>query len=200
MAWLLDWLKGPRRKALACFQKGQQALEENDVDLAISWFNACIRHDPTQDAGYFGRGFAHLKKADYESAIADLSEAIRLGPDNPYSYYYRSLCYSGKGHRTLEGVDLKNALRLGVQVDHTSGADGKGRPDEVVMAIRAALREMSLHDLDAPIRALAARSDEDDRATPAILLGGEQPGGPDHRRYVKVVPAGRSGEIGMIFD
>ena len=46
MAWLLDWLRGPRRKAAACFQKGRQALEENDFDLAISWFNACIDHDP----------------------------------------------------------------------------------------------------------------------------------------------------------
>src|SRR6516164_6805802 len=158
MAWLLDWFKGPRQKAASCFEKGRQALEENDFDLAISWFSACIQHDPTGDTGFMGRGFARLKKADYDSAIADLSEAIRLGPDNPYSYYYRSLCYCGKGRRTLEGVDLQKALRLGAQIDQASGVDGSGSPDEVVMALRAALREMSLHDLDAPIRALAAGS------------------------------------------
>jgi hypothetical protein len=45
MAWLLDWFKGPRQKAATCFEKGRQALEENDFDLAISWFNACIRHE-----------------------------------------------------------------------------------------------------------------------------------------------------------
>jgi tetratricopeptide (TPR) repeat protein len=158
MPWLLDWFKSPRQKAAACFDKGRQALDENDFDLAISWFNACIGHAPTQDLGFFGRGFARLKKADYDSAIADLSEAIRLGPDNPYSYYYRSLCYCGKGHRTLEGADLKKALGLGAQIDHAPGGDGIGSPDEVVMAFLAALREMSLHDLDAPVRALAARS------------------------------------------
>jgi tetratricopeptide (TPR) repeat protein len=155
MAWLLDWFKSRRQKAAACFQKGRQALEENDLDLAISWFNACIQHDPTRDTGFFGRGFAYLKKADYDSAIADLSEAIRLGPDNPYSYYYRSLCYSGQGHGTLEGVDRQKAEQLGAQIDH---ADGTGGPDDVFMALRAALHEMSLHDLEAPVRALAARS------------------------------------------
>jgi tetratricopeptide (TPR) repeat protein len=158
MAWLLDWFKSPRRKAAEYFQKGRQALDQNDFDLAISWFNACIQHDPTRDLGFFGRGFAHLKKADYDSAIADLSEAIRLRPDNPYSYYYRSLCYSGTGRRTLEGVDLKKAVGLGAEIDHGSGADKTGSPDEIFMAFRAALRETSLHDLNAPIRALAARS------------------------------------------
>jgi tetratricopeptide (TPR) repeat protein len=154
MAWLLDLFKSRRQKAADCFKKGRQALDENDFDLAISWFNACIQHEPTQDTGYFGRGFAHLKKLDYDSAIADLSEAIRLGPDNPYSYYYRSLCYGGKGRRTLEGMDHEKAVRLGAEID----APGAGGADEVVMALRAALREMSQHELDAPLGALAARS------------------------------------------
>src|SRR6516162_3950480 len=109
MPWLLDWFKSPRRKAADCFEKGRLALDQNDFDLAISWFNACIHHDPTGDTGFFGRGFAQLKKA----------------------------------------------MGLGAQID---GADGTGGPDEVFMALRAALREMSLHDLDAPIRALAAKS------------------------------------------
>jgi HEAT repeat protein len=55
-------------------------------------------------------------------------------------------------------MDLQKALRLGAQIDHASGADGTGSPDEVVMALRAALREMSRHELHAPIRALAAGS------------------------------------------
>src|SRR5215471_785064 len=147
MAWLLDWFKSPRQKAAVCFQKGRHALEENDFDLAISWFNACIRHDPARDTGFFGRGFAHLKKANYDSAIADLSEAIRLGPDNPYSYYYRSLCYSGKGHATLEGIDLHKAVGLGAEIEPNSEADGDGGPEDVLMALRAALHETSRHDL-----------------------------------------------------
>src|SRR5262249_30239291 len=75
-----------------------------------------------------------------------------LGPDNAYSYYYRSICYSGKGRKTYEGLDLEKARQLGAQVEVAGG------PDEIVMALRAALGEMSRHDLDAPIRALAARS------------------------------------------
>jgi ornithine--oxo-acid transaminase len=68
MAWLLDWFKSSRQKSEACFQRGKQALDENDFDLAISWFNACIENDPTRATGFYGRGFAHLKKADYDRA------------------------------------------------------------------------------------------------------------------------------------
>jgi len=164
MKWLLDRFKSPRQKAADCFAKGKLALDANDFDLAISWFNACIQHDPSHATGFYGRGFANLKKADYDRAIADLSEAIRLGPDNAYSYYYRSLCYSGKGRGTLEGIDLEKAMRLGAQIDAAQDA-ATGSPAapiessaEVVMALRAALREVSLHDLNDTVRALAGRA------------------------------------------
>src|SRR6516164_882678 len=164
MPWLLDWFKSPRRKAADCFEKGRLALDQNDFDLAISWFNACIHHDPTGDTGFYGRGFAHLKKGNYDAAIADLSEAIRLGPDNPYSYYYRSLSYGGMGRATLEAADFERALKLGVEVDGGSSAEADfsgpstGPSDRVVMALRAAIRETSQHDLDERIRALAAKA------------------------------------------
>ncbi len=164
MNWLLDWFKTPRQKAAECFRSGCQALDDNDFDLAVSWFNAAIAHDASHASGYYGRGFAHLKKASYDSAIADLSEAIRLGPDNPYSYYYRSLCYGGKGRATLEGVDFEKALKLGAQIDETSddGTRVSGpqadAPEELVMALRAAIREASLHDLDERVRALAGKA------------------------------------------
>ena len=154
---MFDWLQTPRQKAVDCFKKGQAALDGNDLDLAISWFNACIGHDTLDAMGFYGRGFAYLKKADYDRAIADLSEAIRLAPDNAYSYYYRSLCYSGKGRGTLEGADLERALKLGAQLADAPEATPE-RSEEIVMALRAALRETSLHGLDETVRALAGQA------------------------------------------
>ena len=122
MKQLFDWLKTPRQKAEEAFAQGRAALDENDFDLAVSWFNACIQHDNTFATGFYGRGFALLKKAEYDRAIADLSEAIRLGPDNAYSYYYRSLCYSGKGRATLEAADFQKAMLLGAEVESEESA------------------------------------------------------------------------------
>jgi tetratricopeptide (TPR) repeat protein len=157
MTSMFGWLQTARQKAVDAFKKGQGALEGNDFDLAISWFNACIGHDATDALGFYGRGFAYLKKADYDRAIADLSEAIRLAPDNAYSYYYRSLCYSGKGRGTLEGADLERALELGAQL--ADGAEVQPeRSEEIVLALRAALHETSLHGLDETVRALAGQA------------------------------------------
>lgn len=161
MKWLRNLFAAPRQKAADCFEQGRVALDQNDFDLAISWFNACIEQTPGQSLGFFGRGFAHLKKGDYDRAIADLSEAIRLRPDNAYSYYYRSLCYSGKGRATLEAADFERALKLGAQVGEPAleGAPGAvNSGEEIVMALRAALCEAARHDMDETVRALAGKA------------------------------------------
>src|SRR5262249_17780758 len=77
------------------------------------------------------------------------------------SYYYRSLCYSGKGRQTLEGIDLSKALQLGAVVedaDESADAVAPHNSHEVVMALRAALREAALSDLDQTVRALAGEA------------------------------------------
>lgn len=165
MNWLLKWFKTPRQKALECFARGKVALDvDADFDLAISWFNAAIRHDPACASGYFGRGFAHLKKAEYDRAVADLSEAIRLGPENPYSYYYRSLSYCGQGKSAQEQADYERARRLGGPVEASAGqsplSPGSAtlQGEELLLALRAALHETSLHDMDGTIRALAGQA------------------------------------------
>jgi tetratricopeptide (TPR) repeat protein len=159
MTWLFDWFPRFRQTAASCFQKGLESLDENDFDLAISWFNACIHHDPSRPAGFYGRGFARLKKEEYDGAIADLSEAIRLGPDNAYSYYYRSLCYRAKGRESLEGADLERASRLGARLDGASGDNERtSEPDDVVMALCAAMREMTQHEFDGTVRSLASKA------------------------------------------
>lgn len=161
MKWLKNLFASPKQSAANCFEQGKIALDQNDFDLAISWFNACIQQSPGQSPGYFGRGFAFLKKGDYDRAIADLSEAIRLRPDNAYSYYYRSLCYSGKGRATLEAADFERALRLGAQIDDSPDAaasDGVHTGEEIVMALRAALCEAARHDMDETVRALAGKA------------------------------------------
>jgi tetratricopeptide (TPR) repeat protein len=161
MQWLQNLFGRRERNAAECFEEGREALDRNDFDLAISWFNACIRQSPQESTGFFGRGFAHLKKREFDKAIADLSEAIRLRPDNAYSYYYRSLCYSGKGRKTLETADFQRALQLGAEVEDSAN-DGQAPAvttgEEVIMALRAALHEAAENDIDVTVRALAGKA------------------------------------------
>src|SRR5947209_2377214 len=117
----MKWFRSARHKAHDCFQQGKTALDRDDADLAISWFNEALRHERGFASGYYGRGFAYLKKAEYDQAIADFSEAIRLRPDNPYCYFFRSLCYSGKGNYTQEQADYDKAKRLDANVEDAVG-------------------------------------------------------------------------------
>jgi HEAT repeat protein len=74
------------------------------------------------------------------------------------------LCYCGKGRGTLEGIDLEKAMQLGAQIDggqameSASPGEATVNSTEVVMALRAALRETELNDMDPTIRALAGKA------------------------------------------
>ncbi len=99
-----------RRQAQMSFAEGTAALDRDDTDLALSWFNDAVRENARFALGYLGRGLAHLRKFEFDAAIADLSEAIRLS-DDARGYFLRALCYEGKGDRTREQVDRREALR-----------------------------------------------------------------------------------------
>src|SRR5260370_22215651 len=69
------------------FQKGVQALNDKDYDLAIACFTAAIRRFPKDPVPYHNRGNAHFEKGDYDKAVADYSHALEVSPTSapPYS-------------------------------------------------------------------------------------------------------------------
>lgn len=114
---LLRWFRSSRVQALDSYRQGEQALEQEDYDLAIRCFSAAVRLDSGFDAGYRGRGLARLKQGDYRRAHTDFSEAIRLCPEDAAGYFYRSFCYSGQGDWARERRDYEKALILDPDVE-----------------------------------------------------------------------------------
>lgn len=101
-----------RRRAVACYEQGKDALDREDFDLALAFFREATRLDPDYDAGFTGRGMAWLKKFCFAEAIADFSDAIRLNPARAFNYYCRGLCYQGLGEAQRARADQEAAIRL----------------------------------------------------------------------------------------
>ncbi|HEY4761792.1 MAG TPA: tetratricopeptide repeat protein, partial [Thermoguttaceae bacterium] len=85
-------------EAADAYQRGLKALEQDDLDQAISAFSQSIKLKPNE-AKYFGmRGTALLKKGDYDQGLADLQTAIRLNPND-----------LGAGYQPASNKDLSPA-------------------------------------------------------------------------------------------
>src|SRR5947209_18311549 len=70
--------------------KGLQAINDNDLDLAIACVTATSRRFPKDPYPYYNRGNAHFHKQDYERALADFSRAIEVSPTFAQAYYSRA--------------------------------------------------------------------------------------------------------------
>jgi tetratricopeptide (TPR) repeat protein len=85
------------------FRQGDQAMEEQDLDKAVSCFTAAIRLNPKAPNAFVARGYAYYLKKDNDKAMADLDEAIRLDPKN-------AMAYADRGNVHLEMKDYARAL------------------------------------------------------------------------------------------
>jgi tetratricopeptide (TPR) repeat protein len=94
------------------FERGQEALNKGDYDLAITCFAACIRENPKNVAAYVNRGIAYYGTVDFDKAIADYTEAIRLDPKFATAYVYRGLVYWQKQDYDKAIADYSDAIRL----------------------------------------------------------------------------------------
>ncbi len=93
-------------------ERGLEALNKGDNDLAIFHFDAAIRINPKDAAVYLHRGLAYSRKRDLEKAIKDYAEAIRLDPKDATAYLRRGLAYDGMRESDKAVVDYTEAIRL----------------------------------------------------------------------------------------
>jgi len=97
-------------------QKANSALSEDDYDLAIDHYIACIDSsdlpDRTLAAAYHNLASAYSAKGNHYQAIKDYSEAIAIAPT--YAWAYNSRCWSyGVLRRAEEALaDCDEALIL----------------------------------------------------------------------------------------
>lgn len=84
-------------------KKGNQAMEDGDEDLALSFFNSAIAVNPNSAEGYLGKGWAYSKKNLHIVAVDNYTRAIRIDPNQSKPYLYRAISY-------LEREKYKNAI------------------------------------------------------------------------------------------
>ncbi|MFQ5657704.1 MAG: tetratricopeptide repeat protein [Candidatus Methylomirabilales bacterium] len=98
------------------FQKGRQAAQRGEYDLAVRYYTRAIQ------AGEFSqknlaitlnnRGNVYKKKGLYDRAIKDYDAAIRLKPDLAYAFNNRGNAYGDKGLYDRAIKDYDAAIRL----------------------------------------------------------------------------------------
>ncbi len=101
-----------REAAIDSCDRGVEAADNGDYDLAIVCFTEAIRLDPNLATAYYNRGCTYDDMGKYDKAIADYNEAIRLDPKYAEAYYNRAVAYDHKGEYDRAIADLTEAIRL----------------------------------------------------------------------------------------
>ena len=66
-----------------CIAKGRQAFESEEYDLAVSYFNDAIKHNPKNCTYYVYRAVTYMAKKNLDLAEQDALKVIQLQPNWP---------------------------------------------------------------------------------------------------------------------
>lgn len=159
-----------RQEAQQYPQKAQEALQNNNPDLAIELFTKAIDskafNDQPQTIGkiYFGRGNAYRAKKDCVSAIADYTKAAETIDDGDL-FFSRAACY----------IELKDDDKALADLDMAVKVD----PDAVMYRSARCIMLFNRKDFAGALpdceKALAAAPDDKSLLT-AISQASEQTG------------------------
>ena len=92
------------------FDRGNEYLDQDDLDRAIAEFDKAIQLNPNLTGAYHNRGYAFGMKGDLDRAISDLDKAIQLDPNYALAYSNRWLAYAQIGVRNA-GVSAMLKVR-----------------------------------------------------------------------------------------
>jgi tetratricopeptide (TPR) repeat protein len=94
------------------YERGVEALNRGDNELAIACFDAAIRLNPDDADALLCRGLAYHRQQNLDKAIEDCSAAIRLDPTSAKAYARRGLAYDGKREPGKAISDFTEAIRI----------------------------------------------------------------------------------------
>jgi len=96
----------------ALLQRGLIHLTHEEIDKAITDFDAVLKRDPKNFLALLNRGVAHVARADFKSALSDFDAAVTLNPQSAEACFNRGCIYDFrlKPQRALE--DFSRAIRL----------------------------------------------------------------------------------------
>jgi tetratricopeptide (TPR) repeat protein len=93
------------------FDRGADAAERGDLDLAIASFTEAIRLNSKDAQAYYNRAACYWRAKKLKQAVTDLEEAIRLMPNHARSHGIRGAIYLEKEEDEQAIAELTEALR-----------------------------------------------------------------------------------------
>ena len=91
---------------------GKCAVNLNDYQSAITYFNLAIKFDKNHPDVYRGIGFCYEQGGYFNEGIITLTKAIQQDSMQVYEYINRGVCFSGIGKFDLALSDLNKALNM----------------------------------------------------------------------------------------
>ncbi len=77
-----EWAKSGSTALDMLLRRGREAMEEDQIDIAIEHLTAVTDHAPDFAEGWHARATAFYMKGLYGPALSDLQRALILNPDN----------------------------------------------------------------------------------------------------------------------
>ncbi|MCU0324110.1 MAG: tetratricopeptide repeat protein [Spirosomaceae bacterium] len=93
-------------------EKGFEAYENGNFELAIEYFTKCIELDKNDAAAYNNRGAIYRKLKRYQEAIADYTKAIKLDENYAFAFNNRGICYYELKRYQEAIADYTKAIKL----------------------------------------------------------------------------------------
>lgn len=85
--------------------QGVKAMQNGEIDRAVSRFTAAINADPSYGPAHNNLGLLHYEQGNLFQAVLAFEQALELMPEDPIVYYNLGLTLEAAG-RTHEALDL----------------------------------------------------------------------------------------------
>lgn len=101
---------GPNRPVQENLKRGWEAIEAQNVNAAIDYFNRAILLDHRNAEGYLGRAEAYRMGNEPELSAADFERALLLDPHNRRAHALRGMNAYSRGDYTLALQSFSQAI------------------------------------------------------------------------------------------
>lgn len=102
-----------------------RAINDDDLDMALTDCNEALRIQPRMAAALDSRGLVHLKRGEFALAVADYDAALVVEPATAHYLYGRGLAKLRLGMETEGRADLDAAVQLDARVTELYSSYGE---------------------------------------------------------------------------
>ena len=117
-----EWAKSGSTSLDMLLRRGREALEEEQIDVAIEHLTAVTDHAPDFAEGWHARATAYYMKGLYGPALSDLQQTLILNPDNYNAIFGLGVMFQEFGDYTLARDAFRQVLDLHPNHENASKA------------------------------------------------------------------------------